>query len=234
MKTFLSKSIMLLALAIAAGSMLSAQNKKKKTDWAQFYCYEKANADPACHKAKVVFMGNSITDNWAKRDSAFFADNGYVGRGISGQTTSEMLVRFRRDVIDLHPRVVVILAGTNDVAENNGKISLENALGNIQSMCELARANKITPVLCSVLPCDLFHWRKEIEEPAARIIELNKLISDYAKREKILYVDYHSAMAKPGGGMVDSLTYDHCHPSAAGYRVMEAVVQPVIAKALKK
>lgn len=233
MRSIFSKSAVLLAVLIAAGSIAFAQSKKKKVDWAQFYRYEKANENPACHKAKVVFMGNSITDYWAKRDSAFFEANGYVGRGISGQTTSEMLVRFRRDVIDLHPRVVVILAGTNDVAENNGKIRLENALGNIQSMCELARANKITPVVCSVLPCDLFHWRKEIEEPAKKIIELNAMIRDYAKREKIAYVDYHSAMAKPDGAMVDSLTNDHCHPSAAGYRVMESVVQPVLQKILK-
>ena len=156
-----------------------------------------------------------------------------MGRGISGQTTSEMLVRFRRDVIDLQPQVVVILAGTNDVAENNGKISLQNALGNIKSMCGLARAHKIKPVLCSVLPCDFFHWRKDITDPAKKIIELNAMIRDYAEQEKILYVDYHTAMAKPDGAMIDSLTYDHCHPSAAGYRVMESVVQPIIRKALK-
>ena len=234
MKSIQSKTIALLAVIISAGSITFAQTrKKKKVDWAQFYRYEQANLNPACQKPKVVFMGNSITDYWASRDSAFFADNGYVGRGISGQTTSEMLVRFRRDVIDLQPQVVVILAGTNDVAQNNGKISLQNVLGNIKSMCELARAHKIKPVLCSVLPCDFFHWRKDITDPAKKIIELNAMIRDYAEQEKILYVDYHTAMAKPDGAMNDSLTYDHCHPSAAGYRVMESVVQPIIRKALK-
>lgn len=234
MKSIQSRVLALFVVIVAAGSITFAQTKKdKKVDWAQFYRYEQANLNPACHNPKVVFMGNSITDFWASRDSAFFADNGYVGRGISGQTTSEMLVRFRRDVIDLQPQVVVILAGTNDVAENNGKISLENAIGNIQSMCELARAHKIKPVLCSVLPCDVFQWRSDISDPAKKIIELNAMIRDYAKRENIPYVDYHTAMAKPDGAMIDSLTYDHCHPTAAGYRVMESVVQPIIKKALK-
>ena len=228
-----SKQILFAVAVVAIAIGVTAQRKTKKEDWAQFYRYEQANLNPACHKPKVVFMGNSITDYWVKRDSAFFTCNNYVGRGISGQTTSEMLVRFRRDVIELQPQVVVILAGTNDVAQNNGKISLQNVLGNIKSMCELARAHKIKPVLCSVLPCDLFHWRKEISDPAKKIIELNAMIRDYAKQEKIPYVDYHTAMAKPDGGMIDSLTYDHCHPSAAGYSVMESVVQPIIRKALK-
>ena len=228
-----SKQILFAVAVVAIAIGVTAQRKTKKEDWAQFYRYEQANLNHACHKPKVVFMGNSITDYWVKRDSAFFTCNNYVGRGISGQTTSEMLVRFRRDVIELQPQVVVILAGTNDVAQNNGKISLQNVLGNIKSMCELARAHKIKPVLCSVLPCDLFHWRKEISDPAKKIIELNAMIRDYAKQEKIPYVDYHTAMAKPDGAMIDSLTYDHCHPSAAGYSVMESVVQPVLKKALK-
>ena len=229
-----NKKILLAAAVVAVGTSFAvAKGKNKKVDWAQFYRYEEANKLPEAHKAAVVFMGNSITDNWAMRDSAFFADNNYVGRGISGQTSSEMLVRFRRDVIDLEPRVVVILAGTNDVAENNGKIKLENTLGNIKSMCELARAHKIVPVLCSVLPCDLFQWRQEVQ-PAEKIKQLNDMIRQYAAKEKIAYVDYHSAMANPDGAMIDSLTYDHCHPSAAGYRVMESVIQPILKKALKK
>ena len=211
----------------------NAQAPTKKTDWAQFYRYDKANAQASSQKANVVFMGNSITDFWVNRDPKFFSDNGFLGRGISGQTSSEMLVRFRRDVIDIHPRVVVILAGTNDVAENNGKIELSNVLGNIQSMCELARANRIEPVLCSVLPCNHFAWRKDLQ-PAKKIQELNALIHEYADRAEIAYVDYYTPMATADGGMRPELTKDGCHPNDTGYKIMEEVVMGIISQALNR
>lgn len=207
--------------------------ESKATDWAQFYRYRDANRQIAGQSINAVFMGNSITDFWIKNDSAFFADNGYVDRGISGQTSSEMLVRFRRDVIDLHPRVVVILAGTNDIAGNNGKIELSNVLGNIQSMCELAKANGIEPVLCSVLPSNYFFWIKEFK-PAQAIRELNAMIREYAEKEELAYVDYYTPMATPDGEIKKELSNDGCHPNARGYEVMKAVVKGVIDTALQR
>ena len=149
------KKALLITLIFAAGMTAAAQSAPK--DWAKFYRYEQAN-DTISLPPRVVFIGDSITDNWARKDGEFFSSNNFAGRGISGQTTSHMLVRFRRDVIDLKPEYVVILAGTNDIALNNGLISLENIMGNIQSMCELAIQNDIKPVLGSVLPADKFPW----------------------------------------------------------------------------
>lgn len=208
-----------------------AKFPSKKTDWAQFYRYENCNASPSAHNAKAVFMGNSITDFWIKKDSTFFKSNGYVDRGISGQTSSEMLVRFRRDVIDLKPQVVLILAGTNDIAENNGKIELINILGNIKSMCELAKHNGITPILCSVLPCNHFFWREDMK-PAKKIIELNAMIREYADSESLHYVDYFTPMATESGELKADLSNDGCHPNLKGYKIMENVVKRVIDKAL--
>ena len=176
-------------------------------------------------------MGNSITDNWIGADPDFFARNGFVDRGISGQTTAEMLARFRRDVIDLNPKAVVILAGINDIAQNNGAIKLENVFGNIVSMCELAKFNGIRVVLCSVLPCDRFSWRPEIK-PAAAVAELNTMLKRYAAEHKIPYVDYHTPMAAADGSMIAEYTYDGVHPTEAGYRVMERILPPVVERAL--
>lgn len=155
-----------------------------------------------------------------------------MSRGISGQTTSQMLVRFRADVLDLHPQVVVICGGTNDIAQNTGYISLPHILGNLVSMVELARANGIAPVLCSLLPAREFGWRKELE-PAPLIIELNAMIREYARRENVPYVDYHAAMSEADGGMVAAYTYDEVHPTAAGYDVMEKILPPVVDAVLK-
>ena len=231
MRAKITKAMLLAGIFTLLGLGAEADDTKAD-DWAQFYRYRQANADTAAHGADAVFMGNSITDNWAKYDPDFFAGNGYVGRGISGQTTSEMLVRFRRDVIDLAPKVVVILAGTNDVAGNNGQITLEDAAGNIQSMCELARANGIIPILCSVTPCDHFSWRPQAR-PGKSIIELNALLRQYALEAGIDYVDYHSAMADTDGAMLEGLSSDGCHPTIEGYKIMEAIVAPRIEAALQ-
>ncbi|MGM9803795.1 MAG: GDSL-type esterase/lipase family protein [Muribaculaceae bacterium] len=205
------------------------------SDWAKFNRYAKENA-MLKQNPEVVFMGNSITDFWPVKSPQFWADHpGYVGRGISGQTTCEMLVRFRRDVIDLHPRVVVILAGINDIAQNNGPISLDNVFGNIQSMVELARANRIKVALCSVLPCSSFPWRPAIK-PAAQVRNLNARISNYVKTlhaDDVVYVDYYSAMANKNGGLDSSLSDDGCHPTANGYAIMQQVVTPVLNRLLK-
>lgn len=199
-------------------------------DWAQFERYESKNESLTVHP-KVVFMGNSITDCWADTVPAFFADNNFVGRGISGQVSSQMLVRFQEDVISLQPKVVVICCGTNDIAQNNGYISLEHILQNIKSMCELARANKIKPVVCSTLPAKRFKWRPEMK-PADDIIRLNEMIKEYAKENKIPYVDYHSALKDEENGLPLKYSKDGVHPNAQGYAVMERVIMPILKKVL--
>ena len=219
------KKILLLPLLFVALS-LSAQSK----DWAQFYRYEGKN-DSLTTRPDVVFMGNSITDCWADTVPAFFADNNFVGRGISGQVSSQMLVRFQEDVINLHPKVVVICCGTNDIAQNNGPITLEHILHNIKSMCQLARANKIKPVVCSTLPAKGFKWRPDMK-PANDIIRLNEMIKAYAQENKIPYVDYHSALKDEEYGLPRKYSKDGVHPNAQGYAVMESVIMPVLKKVL--
>jgi alpha-L-fucosidase len=212
------------ALAITF-SICSAQDKK--TDWAQFYKYEQANTTVTA-KPKAVFMGDSITEGWFRLDPDFFTSNNFLGRGISGQTSSEMLVRFRRDVLDFHPKYVVILAGTNDAAENNGKITPENTLGNIISMCELAKLHKIKPILCSALPAGQFRWRKEITDAPDRVRTLNALLKDYAKKNRIVYLDYYPLMDDGNGSLPETLSKDTVHPTLEGYKIMEEAVLKVL------
>lgn len=219
------KKITLLSLLFMATGMFA-----QTQDWAQFYRYKGKN-DSLAVSPTVVFMGNSITDYWADTVPAFFADNNFVDRGISGQVSSQMLVRFQEDVINLQPKVVVICCGTNDIAQNNGYISLENILQNIKSMCELARANKIKPVVCSTLPAKRFKWRPEMK-PANDIIRLNEMIKAYAKENKIPYVDYHSALKDEENGLPLQYSKDGVHPNAKGYAVMESVIMPVLKKVL--
>ena len=217
------KKILLSVSAIFLALISFAQNQKH--DWANFGKYEEANK--ATQKGAVVFMGNSITQGWAEKRPEFFKDNNYIGRGISGQTSSHMLVRFRRDVIDLKPTAVVILAGTNDIALNNGQISLNNVLGNIISMAELAKANNIDVVLCSVLPASGFSWRKEVS-PANDIIQLNQMIKYYADQNKIPYVDYHSALKDENNGLPKKFAGDGVHPNVDAYKIMEQLVQKAL------
>lgn len=224
-------------LAVGVLSMLLGNTMRAadNRDWAKFGRYAEANAALKCNP-EVVFMGNSITDFWPGKSPKFWADNkGFVGRGISGQTTCEMLVRFRQDVIGLHPRVVVILAGINDIAQNNGKITLANVLGNLQSMTELARAHGIKVALCSVVPCSRFAWRPEIK-PASQVKQLNSMIEQYVgslASDDVIYVDYYSAMVNAEGGLDASLSDDGCHPTPNGYAIMERVVLEALAGWLK-
>lgn len=205
-----------------AGILIATAASGQPRDWANFGRYSKQNDEIAGHKVNAVFMGNSITDNWARLDPEFFSSHGFVGRGISGQTTSEMLVRFRRDVLDLEPEAVAILAGINDIAQNNGYISLENTFGNIVSMCELAKAHRIKVIICSTLPCDRLSWRPEIK-PAEQVKELNAMLKDYADRNRILFVDYWSVMANGNGGLDKEISGDGCHPNIDGYEIMEKI-----------
>jgi lysophospholipase L1-like esterase len=180
-------------------------------------------------------MGNSITDAWPKTDSAFFASGPYelIGRGISGQVSGQMLLRLWPDVIALQPKVVVILSGANDIAENGGPYSPEATMHNIMAMTELARAHGIRVVLCSVLPAYDFWWRKGLE-PAAKIVALNQQIKAYADQQHLVYLDYHTAMADQRQGLPPNLANDGVHPSLAGYRVMEPLLQQAVAKALRR
>jgi len=191
-------------------------------DWAQFNRYAEQNAQVTTDP-KVVFIGDSITEGWAKEDPDFFTGNNFLGRGISGQTTSHMLVRFRRDVIDFSPEYVVILAGTNDVARNNGEISLDNVLGNLISMCELAKANRIKPILCAVLPADGFWWRTEIR-PAEDLVRLNSMIKEYAHSAKIPFVDFHTPFKDENGGLPKAYADDGVHPNLHCYKIMEDII----------
>jgi len=166
-------------------------------DWANLAKYETENSQlppKQSREKRIVFMGDSITEFWSQIQPNFFANTSYINRGISGQTTPQMLIRFRPDVLNLHPDVVVILAGVNDIAGNTGPTTNDAIFGNIISMVELAKANAIKVILCSVLPANNFYWRPN-EKAAETIIQLNQLIQSYAKQQHIPYVDYHSAMA---------------------------------------
>ena len=194
----------------------------QQNDWANFGKYAEQNKE--VRPGTVVFMGNSITEGWASLRPDFFKKNNFTGRGISGQTSSQMLVRFRKDVLELKPRAVVILAGTNDIAQNNGYISLENILGNIRSMVEIARANGVRPVLCSVLPACEFGWRKEIKTPAQEVATLNAMIKVFAQENNLQYVDYHSALKDGGNCLPKKFADDGVHPNAAAFTIMEELV----------
>jgi acyl-CoA thioesterase I len=213
----------------------TAADTRLRNDWADLAHYAGANAalrPPASNEQRVVFMGNSITEGWAKFFPAEFPGKPYIGRGISGQTTPQMLVRFRQDVVALHPAVVVILGGTNDIAGNTGPSTLEMIEDNLTSMTEIAKANGIRVVLSSVLPVFDYPWRRGLE-PAPKIIALNAWMKAYAAKVGVVYLDYESAMADGRHGLRADLTYDGVHPNDAGYRVMAPLAEAAIAEALR-
>ena len=211
-------------ISLVAGALLLLPAlSQAQDDWAQFKRYA-ADNETITTRPAAVLMGDSITDGWPDADKDFFTENNFIGRGISGQTTSHMLVRFRKDVIDLQPKYVAILAGTNDIALNNGYIALEDILGNIISMCEIAKANRIKPVICSVLPCKKYGWRPEVTDAGEQIVRLNAMLQAYAKENKIPYVDYHSVMKDSENGLPASLAKDGCHPTPEGYEIMEEIL----------
>lgn len=207
-------------LAVILAMMLPLAGQAQ--DWAKFGRFEQKNKEVSI-KPKAVFMGDSITEGWDNQDPDFFTSNNFLGRGISGQTTSHMLVRFRNDVIKLDPKYVVILAGTNDIAKNNGDITLENVMGNIISMCELAKANRIRPILCAVLPATGFYWRPGVM-PAEDIMKLNEMIKAYADSRKIPFVDYHTALKDSSNGLPKEYAEDGVHPNLQCYKIMEEMI----------
>ena len=203
------------------------------TDWADLDRYRSANAAlaaPAPGDDRVVFMGDSITDAWP-RIGPFFAGKPYVGRGIGGQTTPQMLVRFRADVVALRPRVVVLLAGINDIAGNTGPSTPEMIQDNLRSMVEIAHANGIRVVLGSILPAFDFPWRPGLQ-PAAKVVAMNAWIKTYAESHGCIYLDYFTALADDRGGLPDQFAEDGIHPNRAGYAVMERLAADAIARAL--
>ena len=201
----------------------------KAQDFANFGRYQKQNQEVLSLNIapNSVLMGDSITEGWFATDPGFFTKNNFVGRGIGGQVTSQMLLRFREDVIKLKPKRVIILAGTNDIAENQGPISLDKVFGNIVSMAELAKANNIKVVLCSVLPAYDFPWRKDMK-PADKVIALNKMIKDYAQKNNITYVDYHNALKNEKNGLPKEIAEDGMHPNKSGYEKMEAILMKTL------
>ncbi|MDD4970201.1 MAG: SGNH/GDSL hydrolase family protein [Paludibacter sp.] len=225
---FIFKSL-IMAVSLFSGLQLNAQ------DWPNLGRFSKENAAlaaPAKGENRVVFMGNSITQGWIEKRADFFSNNPYINRGISGQTTPQMLIRFRQDVIALQPKVVVILAGTNDIAGNTGPSTLEMIEDNLASMAELANANGIRVVLSSVLPVLDYPWKKGLE-PAEKIVTLNAWMKAYCEKKGFIYLDYFTPMATEQHGMKSELTTDGVHASVAGYKVMEPLVVEAITKALK-
>lgn len=182
---------------------------------------------------EVVFMGNSITELWAYYHPEFFSGHHFCGRGISGQTSTQMLVRFTADVVNLHPKAVVIMAGTNDVAHNEYYVKPEHVVENIVAMCNIANAHGIIPIICSIPPCSKFPWRLEIENPGQTIVDINKELKNYAKVNGLVYVDYHSALADEHLGLPKELSNDGCHPNPDTYFTMEEMVLEAIKRALK-
>jgi lysophospholipase L1-like esterase len=226
----------ILNLAFTLFALLFLASFSSAQDWANTSRFKDENeklAPPSSGEERVVFMGNSITQGWINTDPDFFAGKSYVNRGISGQTTPQMLVRFRPDVINLKPAVVVILAGTNDIAGNTGPSTLEMIMDNLISMAELAKANKIKVVLSSVLPAFDYPWKPGLE-PAPKIVKLNEMIKTYAEKNNIVYLDYFSSTVDERKGLKKEYSADGVHPNLAGYKIMEPLVEAAIKKALGK
>lgn len=217
------------------------RNDARMRDWPNLARYREQNralAAPAAGESRVVFMGDSITDAWPRRVESFFSGKPYVGRGISGQTTPQMLIRFRPDVVDLSARVVVILAGTNDIAENTGPMTNEEIQGNIVSMAEIAKASGIRVVLSSILPVSAYHTppngvAQTIQRPMARIRAINDWMKKYAAAEKHVYLDYFSAMVDASGHLRTELSGDDLHPNNEGYAIMGPLADAAVKTALR-
>ncbi len=228
-----------LLLSIIFFSFLSCNNEKMNNDiyiqgggtlddWANLSKYAETNNELKKQSIanRVVFMGNSITEGWSNFNPNFFIDNPFVNRGISGQTTPQMLIRFKPDVINLNPKAVVILAGINDIAGNTGPMKIENISENIFSMAEIAKANNIEVYICSVLPAKDFPWSPGLN-PSEKVVKLNNILENYCKENNIKYVDYYSKMNDGNGGLkVPEFTSedDLVHPNKQGYSVMESVI----------
>lgn len=222
-------------LAAATLAAQAAQAADVPQDWANLARFRDANAQLLAGPPdgqRVVFMGDSITEGWSGGDPAFFSDRSRINRGISGQTTPQMLLRFRDDVIALKPRVVVILAGTNDIAGNTGPVTDAQIAGYVASMVELAQAAGIRVVLLSVLPADRYWWNTALK-PAPRIVALNRLLQQVAEQHRVAWVDLHKPMNDGKDGLLHAYGEDGVHPNKAGYAAMREPVRDALAAALR-
>jgi len=211
--------------------------ERKINNFAQLDRYKTANSDlaaPAKKEKRVVLLGNSITEGWANQNPDFFIQNNFIGRGISGQTSSQLLLRFRQDVIDLTPKAVVIHIGTNDIAENTGPYDADYTMSNIESMVDLAKKHKIKVILASVLPHTKFEWRPSLGDPSEKVVDLNRRLKALCAQHKLTYVDYHSVMKNADNGMDADLADDGVHPTEKGFEVMESILVPVVNKVIKR
>ena len=205
-------------------------------DWANLNRYKLENENlnlPDPDENRIVFMGNSIIEGWSLHHPEFFMGKPYINRGIGGQTTPQMLIRFRQDVIDLKPKIVVILAGTNDIAGNTGPMTLEMTTNNIISMCEIAQANGINVIISSVLPAFDYTWKPGLN-PDKKIPVLNNMLKQYAESKGFVYLDYFASMVDERNGLKKEYGADGVHPNKAGYKVMEPLVEKAINDALNQ
>ena len=229
----LLKKVLTLAFASASALSMNAES-----DWADLQRYDADNQriinNPEKIENLVVFIGNSITDYWASLRPQFFSDNNFVGRGISGQTTYQFLVRFRSDVVALNPKAVVINGGINDIAQNNYIYNEDTTFGNIVSMAEIAKANGIKVILTSLLPSNSCYWRLDIKEVADKVASLNARIKEYAQQHGYPYINYYSQMiSQPERGIIPAYSKDGVHPTIEGYIIMEQIAKPIIEQTLK-
>jgi lysophospholipase L1-like esterase len=243
MKLYLASALILMISSSVCGQVQApasagvgsvAPRPDAATDWAQLSRYREANAALGDRKdgdIRVVFLGDSITEMWPTYAQAFFPGRGYIGRGIGGQTTPQLLVRFQQDVVNLRPDVVVINAGTNDIAGNTGPASLEMIEDNLKSMTQIAVSNKIRVVLASVTPARDYPWRPGME-PAEKIVALNSWIAGWCARNQCIYADYFSALADGDHGMKAGLSSDGVHPNESGYFIMQPIAARAIGQAI--
>ncbi|MBQ6689766.1 MAG: acylhydrolase [Bacteroidales bacterium] len=221
--------LILFAIILLPSAVMAQENQPTDMDWARFAYYDKLNKK-VDKKPLAILYGDSITRGWVRSDASWLEERNFLGRGIGGQTTMQLLVRFRADVIELEPEYVVILAGINDIARNNGYITMTNTFKNLLSMVDLAKYHGIKPIMCTILPADEIGWRKRVGDPRPQIDSLNTMIMNYAKENDIPLVDYHTAMKDENGGMISEYRTDAVHPNFEGYKVMEDVLADVFHK----
>jgi len=230
-------NILLISLLVFTSSCYSQKKANKEDysdDWAALHKYQQQNLDlglPKKGEKRVVFLGSSIFEFWKEKDPAYFEGKAYIDRGISGQISPQLLIRFRQDVIDLHPKAVIILAGSNDLAGSKGHVDNKVIMDNIRSMTELAKANKIKVILCKYLPIYEYPWNKV--RAAESIMALNQEIEDYANQNKLTILDYFTPLKDDRNGQRAEWTIDGVHPNLEGYKVMEKVTDEIINKVLK-
>ena len=205
----------------------------ENSDWANLGYYEKRNRElglPDENEKRIVFMGDSITEEWSNLYPEFFSGNYYINRGIGGQTTPQMLIRFKPDAIDLKPYAIIILAGTNDIAGNTGPSTVRMITDNIFSMAELAIAYEIKVVLASILPVYQYPWVDDVLDPPSAIDSINSKIKDYVENKGLVFLDYYSSMVDDRKGLKSDYTSDGVHPNEAGYKVMSAIADEIISQ----